>query len=93
MDAQLYVKAGNRYSAQLKSEGDKLQMVFSRGIFPALIYTFHGHVSAAGIRARIADLGNIDLRFKPSGRTKRVRPPRNCSGIGRRSPKATSSAS
>jgi hypothetical protein len=80
VNAGLYVKASNRYSAQLKSEGDKLQLVFSRGILPALLYTFHGRVSEAGIRARIADLGTIDLRFKPSGKTKRVRPPRNCSG-------------
>jgi hypothetical protein len=80
VNAGLYVKASNRYSAQLKSEGDKLQLVFSRGLFPALVYTFHGRVSAAGIRARIADLGSIDLRFKPSGKAKHGRPPRNCSG-------------
>jgi hypothetical protein len=80
VNAGLNVKASNGYSAQLKSEGDKLQLVFSRGLFPALVYTFHGQVSAAGIRARIADLGTIDLRFKPSGKTKRGRPPRNCSG-------------
>lgn len=80
VNAGLYLKASNGYSAQLKSEGDKLQLVLSRGLFPALVYTFHGRVSAAGIRARIADLGTIDLRFKPSGKTKRGRPPRNCSG-------------
>lgn len=80
VNAELYVNASNRYSAQLKSEGGKLQLVFSRGILPALVYTFHGRVSAAGIRARIADLGTIDLRFEPSGKTKRVRPPRNCGG-------------
>lgn len=80
VDAGLYVKASNRYSAELKSEGGKLQLVLSRGIFPALVYTFHGQVSAVGIKARIADLGAIDLRFKSSGKTKQVRAPRNCSG-------------
>jgi hypothetical protein len=80
VNAQLNVDASNGYSAQLKSEGDKLQLVLSRGLFPALAYTFHGRVTAAGIRARIGDLGMIDLRFKPSGKTKRVRPLHNCSG-------------
>jgi hypothetical protein len=80
VNAYLYSKASNGYSAQLKSEGDKLQLIISRGLFPSLVYRFHGRVSAAGISARIADLGTIDLRFKPSGKTRHGRPPRNCSG-------------
>jgi hypothetical protein len=80
VNAYLYAKATNGYSAQLKSEGDKLQLTIARGLFPGLVYTFHGRVSAAGIRARIADLGRVDLRFKPSGRTRHGSPPDHCSG-------------
>lgn len=80
VNAYLYAKATNGYSAQLKSEGDKLQLTLSRGLFPSIVYTFHGRVSAAGIRAKIADLGTIDLSFEPSGKVRHGNPPTHCSG-------------
>lgn len=80
VNAYIHAKATNGYSVQLKSEGDRLQMTVSRGLFPALLYTFGGRVSAAGIHAKIADLGVIDLRFEPSGKVRQGRPPGNCSG-------------
>lgn len=80
VNAYLYTKATNGYSAQLKSEGDKLRLTIARGLFPSLVYSFQGRVSASGIHAKIADLGTIDLRFKPSGKNRRGKPPRNCNG-------------
>jgi hypothetical protein len=80
VNAYLHAKATNGYSAQLKSEGDKLRLTIVRGLFPSLVYSFHGRVSAAGIHATIADLGTIELRFKPSGKTRRGKPPHDCSG-------------
>jgi len=80
LNAQLYAKASNGYTAELSSEGGKIKLSLSRGLFPALIYTFHGQVSTDGIEARIADLGNIDLRFLPAGKTKRIRPLQRCNG-------------
>lgn len=77
----LYAKASRGYEAQLASEGDKLRLSFSRGLLPALIYTFHGRVTAEGIKARIADLGTVDLRFVPTpGKTKLVHVPDRCGG-------------
>jgi hypothetical protein len=80
VNAQLFAKASNGYSAQLSSEGDKIRLTLSRGFLTGLIYTFRGHVSADGIEAKIAGLGNIDLHFVAAGKTKRRRPPRNCNG-------------
>jgi hypothetical protein len=84
VNAGLSAKASNGYSATLKSEGDRLQLTLAREFASVLVYSFHGRVSTTGIRARVGDLGTIDLRFDPSGKTKRVAPPRHCSG-----PKAT----
>jgi hypothetical protein len=80
VNAEFFAKASNGYSATLKSEGDRLQLTLARGLFPGLVYSFHGRVSASGIEARIADLGTIDLRFVAAGKTKRVAPPKHCSG-------------
>lgn len=80
VNAEFFAKASNGYNATLKSEGDRLQLTLARDIFPGLVYSFHGRVSASGIEARIADLGTIDLRFVPAGKTKRVAPPKHCTG-------------
>jgi hypothetical protein len=80
VNAYIYAKATNGYSAQLKSEGDKLRLTISRGLFPSLVYTFHGRVSGAGIHAKIADLGVIDLKFSPSGNVRHGKPPKHCDG-------------
>jgi hypothetical protein len=80
VNAELIAKATNGYSAQLKTEGDRIRLGLARGLFPELVYTFRGRVSAAGIQAKIADLGTIDLRFNASGKTRHANPPRNCTG-------------
>lgn len=80
VNAQLLAKGPRGYSIELRSEGGKLQLIFSHGLFPSLVYTFHGRVSAKGIEAKIGDLGSIDMRFVPAGKSKRVRPPGHCSG-------------
>jgi hypothetical protein len=80
VNVQLSAKATNGYSASLSSEGDTIHLSFARGLFPSLIYTFHGRVSATRITATIADLGKVDLRFLPGGKTGRARIPRNCNG-------------
>ncbi len=78
IDIKLSAKASNGYKAELDSEGDKLRLTFSRGLFPGLTYVFHGKVSAKGIEARIADLGQIDLQFVPIGKTRTIRTPLRC---------------
>lgn len=80
VNAQLIARASRGYTAHLSSEGDKIQLGLFRGLFSSLVYTFYGRVSTEEIDARIAGLGSIDLRFVPTGKTKRVRPPRSCSG-------------
>jgi len=80
VDVEFSANASNGYSADLKSEGDKIQLSLSRGFLPGLIYTFHGHASADGIKARIADLGSINLHFLPTGKERTVRPPGRCEG-------------
>lgn len=80
VNARLLAQASKGYTAELSSEGNKIQLILSRGLFPSLMYTFHGQVSPKGIDAKIADLGSIDLRFLPTGKDKRVRPPRHCHG-------------
>lgn len=82
VNAELSAKASNGYRAELYSEGDKLRLTFSRGLFPGLSYIFHGKVTAEGIEARIADLGNIDLRFVPTpGKTKKGRWSSRCGKV------------
>ena len=79
VNVELSAKASNGYEAELSSEGDKLSLTFSRGLFPGLSYIFHGKVSAEGIDARIADLGRIDMRFMPTpGRTSKSHRPGRC---------------
>jgi hypothetical protein len=81
VNVELYAKASNGYEAKLSSEGDKLRLYFMRGILPALIYTFHGRVTAEGIQARIADLGTVDLGFVAiPGKTKKGHVQSRCGG-------------
>jgi len=79
VNAEFLAKASNGYEAKLSSQGDKVRLSFVRRSFE-LTYRFQARVTAAGIRARIADLGTIDLRFVPTGQASRVRLPRNCTG-------------
>jgi hypothetical protein len=79
VNAQLFAKATNGYEAELNSEGDKLRLSFSRGLLPALIYTFHGTVTSEGIEAGIGDLGYIRVRFLPTpGKSTKIRRPTRC---------------
>jgi hypothetical protein len=81
VNVDLFAKGSDGYEAELASEGDKLRLSFSRGLLPALIYAFHGRVTAEGIQARIADLGTVELRFVATpGKTKKSHVPGRCGG-------------
>jgi hypothetical protein len=80
VNVELHARATNGYFATLTSEGDRLQLDLSRGLFEGVIYTFHGRVSSQGIHARIGDLGAVDLRFTPTDKSRQVDPPKHCRG-------------
>jgi hypothetical protein len=44
------------------------------------VYAVDGKVSQSGLRARFGKFGRVAVKFKPSGKVKRERPPRGCTG-------------
>ena len=44
------------------------------------VYTTRGRASRQGIGARFGNRGRVSVKFKPSGRMKRERPPKRCKG-------------
>jgi len=67
------------YAVSVEGRGNQVSLTVTRGP-SAASYLTRGNASPGGIRARLGRFGRIAVRFKPSGRVSRRKPPRGCDG-------------
>lgn len=73
------LKGSNGYSTTVEAFGRTVRLTVLRGLSNTE-YTTRGKVSATGIRARFGSRGLVSVRFRPSGKVQRNKPPKGCHG-------------
>jgi hypothetical protein len=76
---QLALKGSNGYGITVAGAGQRVSVTASKGLVSAS-YFVRGRASSQGIDARIGSFGRISVRFKPTGKIRREKPPKGCTG-------------
>jgi hypothetical protein len=77
--AELSLKTGNGYSVSVEGSGRRVALTVNRGL-AFTTYVTPGRASPDGVRARFGHFGRVSVRFKPSGKVRRKKPPKRCKG-------------
>lgn len=67
------------YSVSVEGRGRQVTLTVRRGL-SAASYATRGTASPDGIKARFGNFGRVLVRFRPSGKVSRRKPPRRCEG-------------
>lgn len=67
------------YSVSVEGRGHQVALTVRRGLSTAS-YLTRGTASPNGIKARFGHLGRVSVRFRPSGKVSRRKPPKRCKG-------------
>lgn len=77
--AEFSLDTSNGYSVSVEGTGRKVWLTVDRG-FGSATYLTRGTAWSGGIRARFGHFGRVSVRFGPSGKVSRQRPPKRCKG-------------
>lgn len=77
--AEFSLETSNGYSVSVEGTGRKVWLTVDRG-FGSATYLTRGTAWPGGIRARFGHFGRVSVRFRPSGKVSRQRPPKRCKG-------------
>jgi len=78
LQAQLSLRADG-YAVSVEGRGRQVALTIGRGL-SAASYVTRGTVSPDGIRARFGHFGRVAVKFRPSGKASRRKPPGSCDG-------------
>lgn len=81
--AELSIAGSNGYRISVEGRGRTVSLSALRVRAESsvgTVYAVDGKVSQSGLKARFGKFGRVAVKFKPSGRVKRERPPRGCTG-------------
>jgi hypothetical protein len=68
------------YAVSVEGSGRQVVLSVEHGLEKAAVYQTRGTASPDRIKARFGHFGRVSVRFKPTGRTSRRRPPKRCDG-------------